>query len=553
MSSSNSHSHSELINDSEKLQLKELPSDDNYITDFYLNYSINLNRGVKNRITCIENPFLNYSSNFNEGAKDNISSENYQTGEGVKRKTTPNENQYFRETKRVFSDFSIKKILGLPEEESSTVGKFKVEQEDHLNQGIENSSESSLKTIIIEDSDENIPVEVKTLSVTSDGIIQTENLKNLRIFNLEEVESKQLYKYFLELASKLIYFRNNFDQFNRKFFKLNFPKINRNHTVKTILSASNPNFQEFPTTSSNGIKISDQLRIFVDTLLQLNTNNNNQINFEVEKNLIEYFRKRRIQYIKVLESRKKEQEDYEDIQTTYIQQQLENLDREKEKILQEASFVTVLEQIKFLIGDFRNFFDIGVAWVSVFESVNKIVTFYNQRLRHSLHSHLKNLDLSFKNKNQVFINYSEFVDHPNYLAYLLVDIFLGLFSENQNGSVGYFLDQLKEKGLIPNLSILALISLNDPDVSLNLLNNKNSIEELVTFIRTIFSGCKDNMKFELPYNNILSDIESFNNIEVNIFKNKKLTQIEGLLHLYLLKLYKVSYFTLITILNKRGK
>jgi hypothetical protein len=248
---------------------------------------------------------------------------------------------------------------------------------------------------------------------------------------------------------------------------------------------------------------------------------------------------------------KKEQEDNTDIQTIYIQQQLENLDREKEKILQKVTFMTVLEQIKFLIGDFRNFYDIGVAWVSVFETVNKIVTFYNQRLRHSLHSHLKNLDLSFNSKNQMFISYSEFIDHPNYLAYLLVDTFLGLFFENQNGTGKYFSDQLKKKQLIPNLSILALISLNDPEVSLNLLNNKNTVEELVTFIRTIFSGCKDNMKFELPYSNILSDVESFNNFDVHNFENKNLTQIESLLNLYLLKLYKVSYFTLITILNKR--
>lgn len=355
-------------------------------------------------------------------------------------------------------------------------------------------------------------------------------------------------QYFLELTTRLIFFRHRLAIFNSCFWK-SFDLVPNNNNIFFYYGNIDTDITSQPLVS------------LIDKLLEFNTINNNHIIFdflikeEDKAQALKLSIKRSIKELKeelsgtgIIPSKRCQLE----LSLQQKERELDEFEQKESQMLKQVSFKSIVHQIDNLCNPVpsRHRIDFPIALISIFGSINKIVTFYNQNLRETLHNHLTGLDLSSIGHNQKFIKYSKFKSHPNYLAYLMVDLYFNHFVVGEGGKVGCFLNHFAEHNLVYALSILSFISVNNPIVSKKTLeNNKgNTFKKMMEICRQTFLLNQDKSKLKPIFDAFYKDINSFNSKivgkTIDSILYEDLVKLEGQLRKFIPMLYHLALHSL---------
>lgn len=291
-----------------------------------------------------------------------------------------------------------------------------------------------------------------------------------------QIFKKDMCQYLIELTSRLLYFKSELSEFNSIFLS-SFP------LSKKRSSAARKKVDLICLSESSLIK-------FVNDLLQLNTLEKNRVNFTKEMEQITHLKEQIYlsnsaiglsKQIFLSNENGESKNAKAEAATKEEEINLEKLKAKLNEMLNKVSFYSIYTQVNNLYDLDHSSHDKNLifALISIFGSINRIVEFYNRSFRESLHVHLTSLDLSFIANNQKFIKYSKFESHPNYLAYLMVDLYFSLFGQNKEGKFGLFLNQLEENNLTYTLSILSLIAVLPPQASHKILESQIFFEKIL--------------------------------------------------------------------------
>lgn len=376
-----------------------------------------------------------------------------------------------------------------------------------------------------------------------------------------DIQKDVIYQSLLELAANLIFYREKLSKFNSKFMNCWILS-----DLESIGSVSDSELSNKNSSTSVHIKEDQRqlLKKLIDDFLEFNSLNNNQINFEAEKKIM---RRRGQRDSRLSNDLKRAMDDLFSqnvnsnkktvIKFKSVEKRMEEHQNKKIIEFNKPNYQSIYSQLtNFLCS--KNYACSNMVMIgSIFSSLNKIVTFYNQNLRANLHSFLTRLDLSFIPENKNFIKYSDFELHPNYLAYLMVDLYFSLFSENDKGNFGLYLDKLEKSNLTYVLSIISFICLNDPKVSEKILTDKALSESWKQKTKAFFSNDMLELSVLEFYTGFFNDLNehTFNMKNSNIWKDilPKPEELQKVLDKYLLELYKIASSSLEITLNENQK
>ena len=388
------------------------------------------------------------------------------------------------------------------------------------------------------------------------------NAINSIILKAESSKFNLMFKHIIELIAKLILFRNELNSFNFYFHFHFIYKVFKNSENPT--SCENPESSENPTNREiTGLENNYKqiLTDLVDDLLKLNSDKNGLWSVLHDKSQ-SYNISKRLSYtnqvISNFETQKAENLNDSEFQleTDYklllMRHKLKKIQEEKNNLSTKLGYFILSEKLNKLLPSLFHTDQYLFALSDLFYTINKIVNFYNNKLRANYHQLLTKIQFPYASCNQMFINYSEYESHPNYLAYLIVDQFFNLFAKDSRNKVpSRFFENIIFLNLLPKFAVLLFFILNEPQTVCSLFTNTQLFNTWKTCIDSLFTNFMNfsTVSAFLPQlSNAISEFinNNFQNksylrqLNLNATSTPQLTELELIIEEYGILMYKLS-------------